>query len=179
MASAALVRALRHALDLERMLQRKPNAASTRREVDAAVADIHTAALADPTSLLPEPLVEKMFHLIKSNAAPQAALGISALWKAIPGSGVCFDSARLLQVRKARITQQQKVAAAEFAFGVCVCLCLFVLLCGVRVGGVCRVIACGNRSRTGQQGGGGARQSLLSGFTSRAFRTTKSPRRSP
>lgn len=100
MVSSALDRAVRRALALKRMLQRKPDAAATLCAVNAAIEDIQAAALEDSSSLLPEPLVKGLMHLLTSGTAAQAAFAATTLWWTIPaGSEPLINDSRLQQVR--------------------------------------------------------------------------------
>jgi hypothetical protein len=101
--STALDRAIRRALALEPLLQRKPNTPGTLREVRAAIGDMKAAATADPSSQLPELLLQRMLHLLSSGTATRAALAADVLWRvlfAAPESSV--EGLRLPQVRSAR-----------------------------------------------------------------------------
>jgi hypothetical protein len=99
--SAALDRAIRRALAVQRVLQRKPNAAATFRAMDAAIADIQAAAVADPSSPLPEPLVEGLMYMLLSGTARPAAFAATALRWTLPRPSSSGNGSRLLQARGA------------------------------------------------------------------------------
>ncbi|KIZ01352.1 hypothetical protein MNEG_6609 [Monoraphidium neglectum] len=70
----------------QRVLQRKPNAAATFRAMDAAIADIQAAAVADPSSPLPEPLlatwpglIEALVSAARRHPSPVGAGGLVPL----------------------------------------------------------------------------------------------------
>jgi hypothetical protein len=107
MVSSALDRAVRRALALKRMLQRKPDAAATLCEVAAAIADIQAAALEDSSSLLSEPLVQGLMQLLSSGTAAQAAFATAVLWWTLLAPPVSsIDDFRMPQARGANHLKQ-------------------------------------------------------------------------